>query len=77
MRCRSRLLRKQPEHAARFKAAGATTSGVHPDTFEGTVTTVDHKKRICRGEDFCPLHVTDQTADVDRKIMQVRRGLEF
>ena len=47
---------------------------VHPDTFEGTVS-VDHKKRIAEAKTFAHF-VTDQTADVDRKIMQIRRDLE-
>ena len=45
---------------------------VHPDTFEGIVS-VDDKEKIATT--FADL-VTEKTEDVDRKLIQVRRGLE-
>ena len=45
---------------------------VHPDTFEGIVS-VDDKEKIATA--FADL-VTEQTEDVDRKLIQVRRSLE-
>ena len=45
---------------------------VYPDTFEG-ILSVDHKNRIAAT--FVHL-VTEQTEDVDRKLVQIRRGLE-
>ena len=47
---------------------------VHPDTFEGIVS-IDHKARISRAEAFAH-YVTDGTTDTDRRIYQIRRGLE-
>ena len=45
---------------------------VHPDTFEGIVSA-DHKNRIVRA--FTDL-VAEPVDDTDRKIWQIRRGLE-
>ena len=45
---------------------------VHPDTFEAIIN-VDDKKRIA--EKFADL-ITEETEDVDRKLAQVRQGLE-
>ncbi len=45
---------------------------VHPDTFEAIVV-VDHKERIARAFDH---FVTQPTGDVDRKLQQIRPGLE-
>ena len=45
---------------------------VHPDTFEAMLS-VDHKDKIA--ERFARF-VTEPTEDVDRKLVQVRRGLE-
>ena len=72
MRCRSQLLLNN-QNTPRIQRQ-AILHLVHPDTFEGTVS-VDHKKRIAEAKTFAHF-VTDQTADVDRKIMQIRRGLE-
>ena len=72
MRCRSRLLVNN-QNTPRVQRQ-ALLHLVHPDTFEGTVS-VDHKKRIVEAKAFSRF-VTEQTADVDRKIMHIRRGLE-
>ena len=72
MRCRSQLLVNN-QNTPRIQRQ-ALLHLVHPDTFEGTVS-VDHKKRIAEAKTFAHF-VTEQTADVDRKIMQIRRGLE-
>ena len=72
MRCRSQLLLNN-QNTPRIQRQ-AILHLVHPDTFEGTVS-VDHKKRIAEAKTFAHF-VTDQTEDVDRKIMQIRRGLE-
>ena len=45
---------------------------VHPDTFEGTVS-IEHKEKIARTFKH---FVTEQTEDLDRKLEQIRRGLE-
>ena len=45
---------------------------VHPDTFEA-ILSVDHKDKIA--ERFA-CFVTEPTEDVDRKLVQIRRGLE-
>ncbi len=45
---------------------------VHPDTFEA-ILSVDHKDKIA--ERFARF-VTEPTEDIDRKLVQVRRGLE-
>ena len=45
---------------------------VHPDTFEA-ILSVDHKNRIAAT--FAHL-VTEQAEDVDRRLMQIRQGLE-
>ena len=47
---------------------------VFPDTFEGTVS-VDQKEAIARAKTFAHF-LTEPTDDVDRKIMQIRQGLE-
>ena len=47
---------------------------VYPDTFEGTVS-VDQKLGIAGANAFAHF-VTEPTDDVDRKIQQIRRGLE-
>ena len=47
---------------------------VHPDAFEGTVS-VDHKKKIAGAEAFAHF-VTEEIPDVDRKLVEIRRGLE-
>ena len=72
IRCRSQLLRDN-QNTPRIQRQ-ALLHLVHPDTFEGTVS-VDHKMRIAEANTFAHF-VTEQTTDVDRKIMQIRRGLE-
>ena len=47
---------------------------VHPDTFEGIIS-IDDKARISRAEAFAH-HVTDGATDTDRRIYQIRKGLE-
>ena len=47
---------------------------VHPDTFEGMVS-VDQKNQIGEAKAFAHF-VTEPTDDVDRKLFQIRRGLE-
>ena len=48
---------------------------VHPDTFEGTVSVRPQEANLSNAKAFARF-VTEQTADVDRKIMHIRRGLE-
>ena len=47
---------------------------VHPDAFEGTVS-INHKKKIAGAEAFAHF-VTEEIPDVDRKLAEIRRGLE-
>ena len=47
---------------------------VHPDTFEGTVS-VEQKQTIASASSFVRF-LTGETQDVDRKLDQIRRGLE-
>ena len=47
---------------------------VHPDAFEGTVTS-EQKAQIAGAEAFAHF-ITEDTPDVDRKLAQIRRGLE-
>ncbi len=47
---------------------------VHPDTFEGTVS-INLKWEIANADAFTHF-VTDGETDVDRKLMQIRQGLE-
>ncbi len=47
---------------------------VFPDTFEGIVSG-EHKNKIANAGAFAH-HITEPTEDVDRKIQQLRRGLE-
>ncbi len=46
---------------------------VHPDTFEGVLTV--GKARIAEAKAFAHF-VTEETSDVDRKLEQIRQGLE-
>ncbi len=52
----------------------ATLHLVHPDTFEGTVS-IEHKNSMADASAFAH-HITQPTEDVDRKIQQIRHGLE-
>ena len=47
---------------------------VFPDIFEGTVS-IDHKKSMADARAFAH-YISEPTEDVDRKIQQIRRGLE-
>ena len=47
---------------------------VHPDTFEGTVS-VDYKRNISEAAAFVQ-YITEDTQDTDRKIQQIRQGIE-
>ena len=47
---------------------------IHPDTFEGTVS-VEQKEGIAQAKAFAHF-ITEPTEDVDRKLVQIRRGLE-
>ena len=47
---------------------------VFPDTFEGTVS-VEQKESIAGAKSFAHF-ITEDTPDVDRKLAQIRRGLE-
>ena len=72
MRCRSELLRNN-QNTPRIQRQ-ALLHLVHPDTFEGTVS-VNQKEQFANAKAFAHF-VTGQTSDVDRKILQIRRGLE-
>ena len=72
MRCRSELLRNN-QNTPRIQRQ-ALLHLVHPDTFEGTVS-VNQKEQFANAKAFAHF-VTEQTSDVDRKILQIRRGLE-
>ena len=47
---------------------------VHPDAFEGTVS-IEQKNEIARAKPFAHF-ATEETQDVDRKLVQIRQGLE-
>ena len=47
---------------------------VHPDTFEGIVS-FEHKEKIAGAKSFAHF-VTEEIPDVDRKLAEIRRGLE-
>ena len=72
IRCRSELLRNN-QNTPRIQRQ-ALLHLVHPDTFEGTVS-VNQKEQFANAKAFAHF-VTGQTSDVDRKILQIRRGLE-
>ena len=67
---RSILLKRHPNSARMQREA--LLHLVFPDTFEGTVS-IDHKNEIAKA--FAPL-VKVPTDDVDRKLQQIRQGLE-
>ena len=69
---RSILLRGRPNAAASQREA--VLHLVHPDAFEGTVS-VEQKEEIAGTRAFAHF-VTEETADVDRRLAQIRRGLE-
>ena len=47
---------------------------IHPDTFEGIVS-FDHKEKIAESNPFAHF-VTEEIPDVDRRLVEIRRGLE-
>ena len=69
---RSQLLRDHPNSPSAQREA--LLHLVHPDTFEGTVS-VKQKEDIANAKAF-EHFVTEDTTDVDYKILQIRRGLE-
>ncbi len=69
---RGALLRDRPNSAGAQREAMLHL--VHPDTFEGTVS-VDQKKDIAGAAPFAHF-VAEEARDVDRKLVQIRRGLE-
>ena len=69
---RSQLLRDHPDSPSAQREA--LLHLVHPDTFEGTVS-VKQKDDIANAKAF-EHFVTEETTDVDYKILQIRRGLE-
>ena len=69
---RSVLLRGRPNAAASQREA--VLHLVHPDAFEGTVS-VEQKEEIAGTAAFAHF-ITEETADVDRRLAQIRRGLE-
>ena len=72
IRCRSELLQNN-QNTPRIQRQ-ALLHLVHPDTFEGTVS-VNQKEQFANAKAFAHF-VTEQTSDVDRKILQIRQGLE-
>ena len=72
MRYRSHLLRNN-QNTPRIQRH-ALLHLVYPDTFEGTVSA-DQKSTIANASAFAHF-VTGTTDDVDRKIQQIRKGLE-
>ncbi len=72
VQCRSVLLRDN-QNTPRAQRE-ALLHLVHPDTFEGTVTTWQ-KEEFANAKAFAHF-LTEETTDVDRKLVQIRRGLE-
>ncbi len=72
MRFQSSLLRNNQETPRSQKHA--LLHLVFPNTFEGIVS-VEHKKKIARARAFAHF-VTEETPNVDRKLILIRRGLE-
>ena len=72
MRCTSVLLRDS-QNTPRAQRE-ALLHLVHPDAFEGTVTTWQ-KERFANAKAFAHF-VSEQTHDADRKLVQIRLGLE-
>ena len=68
----SLLLRNNPDRTNIQR--NALLHLVHPDTFEGTVS-VDYKKNISEASAFVQ-YITEDTQDIDRKIQQIRQGIE-
>ena len=72
MSFRSRPLRNKSDAPRRQRYALCHL--VFPNIFEGIAST-DHKDRIAWADSFAR-YVTDSTDDVDRKIQQIRQGIE-
>ena len=72
LRFRGQLLRDRPNAPSAQREA--VLHLVHPDTFEGTVS-VEQKTLIAGAKTFAHF-LTEDTPDVDRKLAQIRRGLE-
>ena len=72
MQCRSVLLRNN-QNTPRAQRE-ALLHLVYPDTFEGTVTNWQ-KQEFANAKAFSHF-ITEETQDVDRKLVQIRRGLE-
>ncbi len=69
---RSQLLRGHPDRPSAQREA--VFHLVHPDTFEGTVS-VKQKEDIAKAKAFAH-SISEETPDVDRKLVQIRQGLE-
>ena len=69
---RSEFLRDHPDRPSAQREA--VLHLVHPDTFEGTVS-VKQKENIAKAGAFAHF-IAEETQDVDRKLVQIRRGLE-
>ena len=69
---RGQLLKESPNTCGAQREA--LLHLVHPDNFEGTVS-VDQKETIASAPSFAGF-LTEATLDVDRKLKQIRRGLE-
>ena len=72
IQCRSILLRNN-QNTPRAQRE-ALLHLVHPDTFEGTVS-IRQKEEFANAKVFDHF-VTEQTQDIDRNLVQIRRGLE-
>ena len=72
VRCHSQLLRDNQDTPRTQRQA--LLHLVHPDTFEGTVS-VRQKEEFANAKDFAHF-ATEDTPDVDRKLAQIRQGLE-
>ena len=68
----SRLFQEHPNTVGSQRLA--MLHRVHPDTFEGIVSG-DHKRLIVETKAFAH-YITEPNDDVDRKLVQIRRGLE-
>lgn len=69
---RGQLLKERPNPCGAQRQA--LLHLVHPDYFEGTVS-VDQKEAIASAPSFAKF-LTEDTQDIDRKLMLIRKGLE-
>ena len=72
LKFRSQLLTQYPNSPGAQRQA--LLHLVHPDTFEGIVS-ISHKNQIAGAAAFADF-ITQSTDDVDRKLFQIRQGLE-